>query len=169
MHGNLTESRGGVITEAAMVLAEVPERKAGQVMFVGWIAEGAEIRVVRSLDTNAPARPDQAVELFHCPDHVRQMFNDMDGSQLVKAAVAERIREAVQLADDVGGTRRIAVDPDRTWVFANPAADVKRSQEARRSEMPAQATIGPFDGLLKIVGTIRSGFEIECFASAKNL
>jgi hypothetical protein len=35
---------------------------------------------MRRLDPDASARPDQAMELFHGPDHIGEMFDHVDGA-----------------------------------------------------------------------------------------
>src|SRR5580692_6785636 len=58
------------------------------------------------------------------------MFDDVDRSQLVESAVRQRVREPVEIANNVGCARRIDVDADRAWILANTAADIQNSQQS---------------------------------------
>jgi len=62
------------------------------------------------------------VKLFHGADHILDVLNDMDGPDLCERAVAKRVREAVEVGEDVGAAGRIAVDADgaRELVDAAP-------------------------------------------------
>ncbi len=55
MGGNLTKARAGVVAKAAVIFAEVAERKAIQMPTMCWIAKRAEIRVMRRNDNDAAA------------------------------------------------------------------------------------------------------------------
>ncbi len=89
------------------------------------IAKRAEIRVVRCHNGNAPAWRKQPVDLFHGPDHIRNVFNDMDSSNLAERAVVEREREMIEISDDVSLRIRVAIDADGARIFVNPAANVE--------------------------------------------
>jgi hypothetical protein len=112
-----------------MVVAEVAEGEAVQVVLVGGVAEGAEIGVMRGFDAHASARLHQTVELFHGANDVGEMFDDVDGAQAVKGAVGERVGEVVKFADHVGGTGGVEVDAEGARVLANAAADVESSRK----------------------------------------
>ena len=51
---------------------------------MGRVAKGTEIGVVRRNDDEPPSWSKQAVELFHRPNYVRDMFNDVDGAHLLE-------------------------------------------------------------------------------------
>ena len=84
MHPSLTKSHGRVVAVPAMILPEIPERKAVQVPAVGGIAKGAEIGIVRCHDNHFAAGSQQPVEFFHCAENVRDMFYDMDCPDFAK-------------------------------------------------------------------------------------
>lgn len=128
MDGNLTKSGLRIVAEAAVVLAEVAEGEAGEMPFVGRVAEGAKVRVMRSFDADATAFADQSVELFHGFDDVGDVLDDVDCADLIERACSEGVGEAVEVADDVRITRKIPVDADRSGVLTNAAADVENLQ-----------------------------------------
>src|ERR1700730_11954305 len=97
---------------------------------MGGIAEGAEIGVVRRDDEDPAAGNENAVELLHRGDHVRDVLDHVDGAERVKGTVAERIGKAVEVAQDIGARSRIAVDPDSPRKLIDAAADVKRAHLA---------------------------------------
>ena len=100
---------------------------------MGRVAERAEVRVMGCGDEDAAARGQQAVEFFHGPDDIGNMLDDVDGAHLPKRIVAEGEREMVQVADDVGFGVGVAVEPDRTRVFVDSAADVENGQLVKRA------------------------------------
>ena len=53
-----------------------------------------------------------AMKLFHQPDHIRYVLDDMNGAHLTEGTVAERIRRMVQVGNDVGARTEIAIEPD---------------------------------------------------------
>src|SRR6185437_8830140 len=112
---------------AAVVLAKIAKRVAIQMPTVRRIAKGTEIRVMRRDNQNLAARREQPVKLLHTSDHIGNVLDDVNCTNKAKLAVGERIRKAVQVAQDVGPARRIAVDSDRTRIFLNAATDVKCS------------------------------------------
>src|SRR5439155_21128291 len=91
------------------------------------VAEGAEVGVVRGLDAHRTAWARQAVELLHGADHVVHMLDHMDRKHAVEAVIAERIRGAVEIAQNVGAAGGIAVDADGARPLVDAAADVQRS------------------------------------------
>lgn len=141
-----------------MIVAEVAERKTVEVMFVRGVAERTVIGVMRSFNANPPARPHQAMELFHRPDNVGQMFDNVDSSEAIKGSVGEGIRKAVQIADHVGGARRVQIDTDRAWILADAATDVEDSWPILRKrpqlEMPADAGEPANDRATRVAGNI---------------
>src|SRR5215469_12298892 len=80
---------------------------------------------MRRFDPQAAAGLNQTVKLLHGADHVGQVFDHVDGAHTPEGVVRERVGEAVEIADDVGGAGRIAVDADRAGIFFNAAADVE--------------------------------------------
>src|SRR5277367_6259083 len=94
---------------------------------MGGVAEGAEIGVMRGHDKDFPAGTHQAVKLFHAADNIRNVLDDVDCLKGVEGAVAERVGEAVKVAQDVGATGRISIDADGACLLVDPAADVEDS------------------------------------------
>ena len=119
--------RFGVIAEAAIVCAEVAKRETVQVVLVGGIAERTVVGVVRGLDSDAAAGYDEAVKFFHGADYVGHVLDDVNGAQAPEGAVGEGIREAVEIAEDVGGAGRVEIDSDGTGKLPNATTNVKRS------------------------------------------
>src|SRR5689334_12060268 len=108
-----------------MLLAEIAKAEAIEVMAMSGVAEGAEIGVVRRFDANRAAGADQAMKLLHRPDHVIDVFDDVDGGEAVEGAVGERVGEAIEIGEDVGAAGRIAVEADGAGLFMNAAADIE--------------------------------------------
>src|SRR5262245_37062727 len=95
---------------------------------MGGIAERTEVGVVRGFDPHRAAGADEPMELLHRADHVGQVFDHVDGGDAIERAVAERVREAVEIGEDVGAARGIAVEAESARLLVNPAADVEDSQ-----------------------------------------
>src|SRR5262245_19965171 len=115
-----------------MILAEIAKAETVEVVFMSWIAEGAEVRIVRRLDPHRAPAAHQPVKFLHAADHVVDVLDHMDRRQPVERTVGEGVRKAVQVRQDIGAARGIPVQPDRSGLFMNPAADVKNSQAASR-------------------------------------
>ena len=95
---------------------------------MGGIAERAEIGVVRRDDEHLTARADQSMKLFHAADDVRDVLDHVHSLQRVERRIAERVRDAIEIAQDVGAAGGIAIDTDRALPFVDPAADVECTQ-----------------------------------------
>src|SRR5580692_6872510 len=54
------------------------------------------------------------------------MLDDVNGCDAVEAIIGKRIWEFVQIDQNVGLARRIAVDANRSGLLANSATDVER-------------------------------------------
>jgi len=130
---NLAEFRPGVVSEAAVVRSEIAKTEAIEVVFVRRIAEGAEIGVVRRLNPDRAAGPNQTVELLHGRDDVVQVLDDVDGGKAVEAGIGEGVRTVVEIDERVGTAVGIAVDADCSRLLVETAADVKDSQRRRRA------------------------------------
>ena len=89
------------------------------------IAKGTEIGVVGSDNEDPAGRPNDAMELLHRADHVREMLDDVNGPKRLEGIIAERIRESIEVADDIGARARIPIDSDSAGVFVDAAADVE--------------------------------------------
>ncbi len=124
MDGNLTETRLGIVTEAAVILTEVAEGVTVQVAAMGRIAERAEVRVVRGLDADAAARANQAVKFLHGADHVIDVFYHMNGAELVERSIGEGVRKLVEVHDNVGVAGRVVIDADGIGELPDAAAYV---------------------------------------------
>ncbi len=92
---------------------------------MGGVAEGAEVGVVRCKDVNTAARDQQPVEFLHGTDYIRDMLDDVGGAHFPERIVTKREWEVVQVGNDVGLGVDVAVEPDRTGVFVDSAADVE--------------------------------------------
>jgi hypothetical protein len=91
---------------------------------VGRVAEGAEIRVVRSDDKGPSAGLEEAVKLLHQADDVFNMFNDVNGAHFAETAVTKGKRDAVEVSDDVGVCVCVPVNADSARIFFDAAADI---------------------------------------------
>jgi hypothetical protein len=123
----LTESDVGIIPVSGIVGAKVSKTKRVEVPFVGWIAERAEIGIVRSDDHDRPAGSNQAVELLHCFHDVRDMLDHMDRAQFVERLVAKGVRKQVEIGNYVGARAGVAVESDGTGILVDSTADVEDS------------------------------------------
>jgi hypothetical protein len=59
------------------------------------------------------------------------MFDRVDGQQAVEGVIPKGVRQAVEIAENVGAAGRIPVDPDGSGLLVNPAADVQYSWSSR--------------------------------------
>lgn len=76
-------------------------------------------------DNQRPApRDKQPVELLYRPDYVRHVLDNMNRPELLKRAVAERVRELVEIRNYVRVRIRISIQTDSAWILINSAADV---------------------------------------------
>ncbi len=100
---------------------------------MGGVAERTEVGVVRCGDENPPIRGQQAMEFLHRPDDIRNMLDDVYRPHLSEGAVAKWKREVVEVRDDVGFGVGVAVEPDRSGVFIDSAADIEHGQSAQRA------------------------------------
>lgn len=80
---------------------------------------------MRSDDEQTAAGFQQPVELFHRSNHVRHVFDEVDGTNFAKRAVLERKREVVQIRNHVGIGVYVPIYSDCARIFIDPAADVK--------------------------------------------
>lgn len=107
MRGNLTEASLRIIAEAAVVLAEVPQRKAIQMPAMRGIAKRAEIGVMGRHDDQTPAGSQQAMKIFHSPHDAHDVLDDVCAANFRKGAVGEGQGRLVDIRDDVGAARRM--------------------------------------------------------------
>jgi hypothetical protein len=82
---------------------------------------------MRSDDTDSAAGARQAVELFHGADDIIHVLDDMKREDTVEAVVGEWVGSAVEVAEDVGAARRVAVNTNRARLLVPTAADVQNS------------------------------------------
>ncbi len=87
MDGNLLKSRSGIVGVSAVIVAEVAEGKAVQVPAMSGIAERAEIGIVRRDNHGLAARGEQAMELFHSSDDVRDMLDHVNRAHFAKRVI----------------------------------------------------------------------------------
>ena len=97
------------------------------------IAERAEIGVMRGHDQQPAVRRRNAVEFFHGTDHIRDMLNHMDRSYGVERTIPERIRETVQVADDIGLSSGVAIDAYRAGILFDAAPDIENTFQGSMS------------------------------------
>ncbi len=109
MSGNLGKSCARVVAVAAVVFAEVTEGKTIQMPAMGGIAKGAVIGVMGCCNDGAASGSEQAVELLHRADDVRDVLNDMRRPDFAERTVGERKGEMVEVGYDVGAGVWIAV------------------------------------------------------------
>lgn len=122
------ESRVGVVAEAAVGRAEIAKRKAIQVRAMCGIAKRAEICVMRGDDDDAGGRRGETVKLFDGANDVREVLDDVNGTNLAEAAVAKGIWKAIEIRDDIGIRVRVAIKTDSAGIFIQPAADIENRQ-----------------------------------------
>jgi len=94
-------------------------------VFVGGIAEGGEVGVVRSDDVNPGAIASQPMKLLDGADEISKMLDDVNHANPVETRHCEGIREMVQVYQDVRARCWIPVDADRAGEFVHAATDVK--------------------------------------------
>ena len=92
---------------------------------MGGIAKGTEIRVMRRYDERFAAGTQQAVEFLHGLDYVGDVLDHMNGLQFIEGGIAEGVREAVEVAEDIGAGSGVAVDADGAREFVDATADVE--------------------------------------------
>ena len=92
---------------------------------MGGVAKRAKVRVVRRSDHDLAPRLQQPVELLQHLDHIGDMLDDVDGPNLSEGAIAEGVREVVEVTDHVRLRPRIHIDPDRARVFVDAATDIE--------------------------------------------
>src|SRR5205807_5956651 len=134
-HRDLAKSHPCIVPETAVLLAEVPEAETVQVMPMSGVAERAEVRIMRGLQTHRAAGADQAMELLHGADHVVDMFDDVDRGQPIEGTVREGIGKAIEIGEYVGAAVGIPVQPDAAGLLVNPAADVEYFQAVRTASL----------------------------------
>lgn len=93
--------------------------------FVGGITEGTEIGIVRRHNHDAASRYEQAMELFDGGDDIRDVLDDVSSTNLPERVIAKRVRRMIEVCEDVGPGVRIAIQPDRTGIFVDSAADIQ--------------------------------------------
>ena len=108
-----------------MILSEVAETEAVQMMLMRGVAERTVIGIVRRFYMHAPARTHKAMELFHGFDDIGDVFYDMDGAYRLEAMRRKWVGEVVQIGNHVGATCRIVIQPYRARIFVDSAANVK--------------------------------------------
>jgi len=116
-----------------VILAEVAEGEAVEVVFVGGVAERAVVGVMGRFDADAATGTDEAVKFLHGADDVCEVLDDVDGAEVIESAVGKGVREMVEVAEDVGGAGGVEIDADCAGEFADAAADVESSQVIRVS------------------------------------
>ncbi len=125
MGRNLTEARLRVIAEPSMIFAEIAQREAVQVPLMRRIAERTEVRVMRGDDENVAAWLEQAMKFLNGADDIRDVLDEMDGTDLTKGTVAKRKGEVVKIRDDIRVGVRISINPNCARIFLNAAAYVE--------------------------------------------
>src|SRR5579872_244875 len=96
------------------------------------VAEGAEVGVVGRDDQQPTAGAQQAVELFHRPNDVRDVFDDVNGADGIESAIAQGIGKMVEIGEDIGPGIGIAIDADRAGVLVDPTTDVEHARAHQR-------------------------------------
>ncbi len=119
-----------IVAVTAIVFAEIAQRKAIQMPAMSRVTEGTEIGVVRSNKNSAPARGQHAMELFHSSDHIAHMLDYMNGPDLPERVVSEWKRIAIEVGDNIGPGVSVAIEPNRSGIFVDAAADVQNRQES---------------------------------------
>jgi hypothetical protein len=59
------------------------------------------------------------------------MLDDVDRAQHIEDTIAKRIREPIEVADNVGVGISIEVDSDGPWILVDSAADVENARAYR--------------------------------------
>ena len=91
---------------------------------MGGVAERTEVGIVRRDEKYSAPGHQQAMEFLHCADDVGDVLDDVHGPQRCKGVVAERIREAVKIAQDVRAAGGVAIDADGARMLLDAAANV---------------------------------------------
>jgi hypothetical protein len=95
---------------------------------MGRVTKGAEIGVVRRHDNESAAWRKQAVEFFHRPNHVRNVFNDMNRPNLLEGGIAEGKRIVVQICQNIRLGVGVTVNSDRAGIFVHAAPDIENGK-----------------------------------------
>ena len=90
-----------------------------------WVAEGAEIGVMRRDDNGVAAWCKQPVKFFNRAYDVSDVLDHMDGSDLAKRAISEGKRKMVEIGYYIRSGARVAVHADSSRMFVNSAADIE--------------------------------------------
>lgn len=108
-----------------MVFAEIAKGKTVQVPLVGRITKRTEIGVVRCNDQNAATGFQQSVELLHCPNHIGDVFDDVNRSNFAERRISKRKREMIEVGDDIGVRVGISIKPNCAWMLLDAAPHVE--------------------------------------------
>lgn len=65
------------------------------------------------------------MEFFYRSDHVRNVFDHVNRSDLAEGRVLEREREVVEIGDHIRIGIKVPIDPDGARIFFDPAAYVE--------------------------------------------
>ena len=127
MRGNLTEASLRIIAEAAMVFAEMPQRKTIQMPAMSGVAKRAEIGVMRRYHDQAPSRSQQAMKVFHRPHDTRHVLDHVRAADFSKAAVGKGQGRLIEIRNHIRAARRMRVYANRSRKFVDTAAGVQHA------------------------------------------
>jgi hypothetical protein len=71
-------------------------------MPVGGVPIGQRAGKMRDSDEHFPSLPGQAMDFFHGPDYILQVFQDIQAINPVKFVRLKRVREPIQVVNDIG-------------------------------------------------------------------
>lgn len=92
------------------------------------VAKARKVRVMGRDNKNLTSRSDEAVELLHGLDNVREVLDHVNCLQSVKGAVKKWVRKPVEFDQNIRPRGWVSVDADRSWQLIDSAADVKNPQ-----------------------------------------
>jgi hypothetical protein len=113
------------IIVALMPLQEEVERPAVQMPSVSRILPGRRVSVVRGDNLHLSTVPGNSVELFHGSGDRIHVLNHMAQSDKVKSILRKRIRELIQVVDNVDSLQGDPIEPDASRELFCSTTDIQ--------------------------------------------
>ena len=107
-----------------MVAAEIAEGIRIQMPAMSRVAEGRKIGVVWSRHEDGTAWFEKTVELLHRAHHVTHMFYDVGTVDVVERIIGERVGERIDVANYIGATGWIAINPNGACQFVHATSHI---------------------------------------------
>ena len=101
-------------------------------MAMSRVAERGNVRVMRRFEDDARARFRYPIKFRHHGRDVREMLDHLIADDQIELIVRKRVRELIEVMNDVSIRLRIDVDPDRARRLMLAATEIEDLQRARR-------------------------------------